>query len=406
MTTLISFLGKGPPGGYRKASYRFSTDFIRHDVPFFGMALADYLKPERLILIGTSGSMWDVFFERETAEHDDSLLALIDAVTENRVTDEHLQAHTARLSRKLGIPVTCLLIDEARNAVGQAHLLESLATHLGQGECIAIDVTHSYRHLPMLALVAARYLKRSKQVQTQDIYYGALEMTTNGETPVVHLSGLLEMLDWVDALASYDFNGDYGVFASLYERSGQSDAAGYLAQAAFCERTNQTGQARKPLREFRKINADTDSPMLRLFHPELQRRTGWAAEHHYHQRQEQMARQHLQAGNYLRAATLGFEAIISRIVAAQQSRDPMTHDHRREAKDNFEEHARRAGKRKSPAQIAYLDLRDLRNTLAHGSRSDSGQIQNALSSEERLRAFIAHQLDVLQTLVDSDLRHP
>jgi hypothetical protein len=36
-------------------------------------------------------------------------------------------------------------------------------------------------------------------------------------------------------------------------------------------------------------------------------------------------------------------------------------------------------------QQAYLDLRELRNALAHGSRSKFGAIQEALSSEIKLR---------------------
>jgi CRISPR-associated Csx2 family protein len=64
MSTLISFLGKGqadPQTGYRTANYRFDDGFSRR-VPFFGLALAEYLKPDRLVLVGTPSSMWDVFF--------------------------------------------------------------------------------------------------------------------------------------------------------------------------------------------------------------------------------------------------------------------------------------------------------------------------------------------------------
>jgi CRISPR-associated Csx2 family protein len=79
MSTLISFLGKGKAPtrktGYRTASYRFDAGFAR-SVPFFGMALTDYLKPDRLVLVGTAGSMWDVFFERAGAD-DDAMLELM-----------------------------------------------------------------------------------------------------------------------------------------------------------------------------------------------------------------------------------------------------------------------------------------------------------------------------------------
>ncbi len=59
MTTLISLIGKSkadPQTGYRKAHYSFEPGFSR-TVSFFGLALLDYAKPERLILAGTAGSM-------------------------------------------------------------------------------------------------------------------------------------------------------------------------------------------------------------------------------------------------------------------------------------------------------------------------------------------------------------
>ena len=86
MTTLISFLGKGKETGghYRTASYQF-PDGLR-TLPFFGMALTEYLKPARLLLVGTSSSMWDVFFEHEAPAGDDELLSLIDAVSKGTQT--------------------------------------------------------------------------------------------------------------------------------------------------------------------------------------------------------------------------------------------------------------------------------------------------------------------------------
>ena len=47
------------------------------------------------------------------------------------------------------------------------------------------------------------------------------------------------MLDWVDALASYEKHEDYADFAALYEWEGKVESAEYLKQASFFERTNQ-----------------------------------------------------------------------------------------------------------------------------------------------------------------------
>jgi CRISPR-associated Csx2 family protein len=396
VTTLISFLGKGKEGGgaYKTANYRF-PDRVR-TAPFFGMALSDHLKPERLILAGTSGSMWDVFFERESAQDDDGLLSLIDAVAASKVDAPMLESHTQRLKKKLGYPVHALLIDEARDERGQVDLLRRLADQLSENEQITLDITHSYRHLPLIALVAARFLSRLKKVKVDDIYYGALEMTNreNGETPVVRLKGLLDMLDWVDALASYDKDGDYAVFSDLYVRLGGANIAEYLKQAAFFENINQAGQARRPLECIRRsLASPVDSPMLALFQPELKERLSWSAEESYAKRQEKLGWFHLENRDYLRAAIQGFESVISRNTRG----DPMNHDCRDAAKKELEDEIPNLANR-TRAQRAYLYLRDVRNALSHGSRSNSATIQNALASEENLRAFLTQCLDDVSEL--------
>jgi CRISPR-associated Csx2 family protein len=231
INTLISFLGKGkadPQTGYRTATYRFDAGFSRR-VPFFGMALTEYLKPDRLVLVGTAGSMWDVFFEREGTD-DDAMLHLMAAVEAGQVDEEMLALPRQELAQQLGIPVDCLLIPYARDPAEQAEILRRLAGVVQPGENLSLDVTHGFRHLPMLALVAARYLARVVSVKVEELYYGALEMTTpDGETPVLRLGGLLAMLDWVEALAPYDKDGDSGVFAPLLPADGMDKHGSYFS---------------------------------------------------------------------------------------------------------------------------------------------------------------------------------
>ena len=247
--TLISLLGKSKldaQTGYRTAKYRFSDGTTR-EVPFFGLGLMDCIKPAKLILAGTSGSMWDVFFDHQKTG-DEALLPLIDTVASESVTPDMLAVHEQRLSEKFGIPVQCILISYARDASEQAAVLTRLAEAVQPGENIVLDITHGFRHLPMLALVAARYLTHVRQVSVKDVYYGALEMTQDGQTSVLNLGGMLQMLDWVEALAVYDKSGDYGVFSGLLQADGmQPTRAQMLAQAAYFERSNNPVQARQNL---------------------------------------------------------------------------------------------------------------------------------------------------------------
>lgn len=404
MTTLISFLGKNTSDkqtGYRQANYDFADGKAR-EVPFFGMGLLDFAKPDKLILLGTSGSMWDVFFDHQQTD-DEATLALVEAVSNQTISQDMLAIHEQRLTEKLGIPVQCVLISHARNEAEQATILTDLASILAPGEKIILDVTHGFRHLPMLALVAARYLSRVRSVSVEAVYYGALEMTDPETklTPVLDLSTMLHMLDWVEALSIYDKDGDYSEFAPFYMRAGNAVAARNLQTSAFFERTNQVGNARSPLREFRCDMAQTVSPMTLLFQPEMDARTQWVDKQNYTERQEALAWQNLSRRDYLRAATLGFESIVSRLVRSRQPNgDPMQHHQRDRVKSMLDEEVRNAGRsgRLSEAQSAYRDLREIRNALAHGSRSSFAEIQRIIGSETELKNALERLLQAVRNI--------
>lgn len=377
MTTLISFLGKGryEKDGYRTARYRFDGAFMR-EVPFFGMALDDYLKPDRLILVGTSGSMWDVFFEREGHQNDESLLELIEAVESDAVDTSLLQSHAGHLAERLGHPVDCLLIDYARDPAGQARLLGQLAASLTEGEHIAMDVTHSFRHLPMLALIAARFLTRVRNVLIEDIYYGAYDMKdpASDEVPVLRLKGMLKMLDWVDALSSYDKDGDYSVFSGLLADDGMPEGrARILESAAFQERVNHLEGARQKLSASLEAIATHQGPLGSLFRPELEARVAWVRKPERSQRELALADAYLARRDYLRTAIFLLEGLITREV-----------DRRKGIANNYEE---RDEARKALGQNdkRFKQLEWLRNALAHGQRSQDTATAKLLSDETALR---------------------
>lgn len=381
MTTLISFLGKGryEKGGYRTANYRFDPCFAREDA-FFGRVLAEYLKPQRLILVGTSSSMWDVFFERESSQHENSLYELIDAVDTNAVTDEQLVGHATRLSEQLGCPVACVLIDYARDESGQAALLGKLANVLDDGEGITIDVTHSFRHLPMLALVAARYLARVKNVEVDEIYYGAYDMKddSSGEVPVVRLKGMLRMLDWVDALSSYEKDGDYGVFAALLGNDGMAlDKADKLRSAAFRERVNHIKGARQELTVSLNAISEHDGPLGSLFKGELERRIAWARRPERSQQELALAASYLERRDYLRSAIFLLEGLVTQEVFRRKGNDS-DYKERDEARKALVEGSK-----------SFKTLDRLRNSLAHGSRSDDREVAALLTNEEALQETLA-----------------
>jgi CRISPR-associated Csx2 family protein len=383
MTTLISFLGKGREGGqYQTAKYQFENGAIVTE-PYFGLALCQQLKPERLLLVGTAGSAWDIFFERESSTGDDALLALIGAVESTAVNDAVLAEPAKQLAARLGLQVDCLLIDYARTEAEQARVLRDLATRLAPREQVVMDITHTFRHLPMLALVAARYLARTQAIEVADIYYGALEMSEAGITPALRLTGMLHMLDWVDALSAYEKGGDYGGFAPLLRAEGLDGAlANELEKAAFMERVTNSQGAWEHLRTSSKAIAAHDGAISGLFADQLQKRLAWTKGSSRCERELSLAKIWFERRDDLRAAIFLQEGLVTREVFANALADN-DYEIRKEARIGLRENKQ------------FRQLEELRNALAHGDRKPSAWLESVLKDEKKLQEFLQNLLKTL-----------
>jgi len=396
---MLTFLGRVPKdqGGYRKTPYDFGDMVQEAPTAFFGWPLQRRLAPDKLVILGTSGSMWDHLFEGDLPFGDaeqSARDALYEAVDEKRVTPSHLEPLEPLLSGRLGCEVILDLIPYCRDATEQVQLLEIMASHVGQGDRVDLDVTHGFRHLPMVALLSALQLQTMRQAEVAGIWYGSFDPDTQ-EAPVYNLSGLLHIAEWLQALHTYDKDGDYSVFSPLIQTSAPA-LAEHLRQAAFYEQVNNIGQARAPLRKFRQALATTvQDPLLQLFADELRQRTAWVENRTLAERQYELAQHFLEYGDFLRAAILGFESLLTRLVQdAPTQLDPMNHAHREQIKKQWDADMRKPRQKRNATEQAYLDLRELRNALAHGSRSHFGEIQEALSSEERLRSTLHQAIEL------------
>jgi CRISPR-associated Csx2 family protein len=396
--TLISFLGRGNPDRgkrYRQATYEFGAG-QRQTTEFFGLGLTRWIGPDRLLILGTTGSMWDVllFSLGLGQQHDEALLALTESADADRTTQEELDRLTSVVSERLGLPVTLRLIPYGRDTDEQVGILQRMASDIAEGDAVTLDVTHGLRHLPMLAQMSALYLRRVKNVEVRGLYYGALDMTHDGLTPVMNLRGLLDIADWTGAVQSFDKDGDYGVFASLMQAQSPA-AASLLRESAFYERTTRPGQARGKLRELAVVlDRHPLAGIGALFAPTLRNRLSWHEEDRLYLRQQALARLYLEHDDFLRAALLGFEAFITRLMQQQGMTNPDNWTQRETVKKMYEAHNKTIHPRSDEYQ-RYCLLRDLRNHLAHGNASPQAEIQKALASAEQLRDFLDDLLERL-----------
>lgn len=302
-------------------------------------------------------------------------LELNDAVKSQSVTQKQLQPFEQFLSKALNTEVHCILIPFAKNAQEQIAILSVLAGILNDRDQVILDVTHGFRHLPMLALVAARFLKTIKQIDVQHIYYGALEMTEQDKTPVLKLDSLLSMLDWVDALSIFDKDGDYGQFTDLLVQEGLAENEAYLLkQAAFFERTTNSSNARQKLSTVQKKLELLDSPIFGLFKEQLLNRLQWFKQANRGLQEQQLAKEYLERNDYIRAVIYALEGMVS-AKTFESNQDVNSYSDREENRQELKKE-----------NSSFKLFSNIRNALAHGLGRDAGQdIKRILSDEQKMQ---------------------
>lgn len=383
-TILLTFLGRVPKtekGAYRKTCYQFE-DGSTEPLAFFGWALQQRLQPQRLVILGTAGSMWEHLFEGDLdlgGREEEARLALVDAVGNKNVTDKHLSPLAPLLSDRLGCEVRLQLIPYCRDEREQVELLSVMSGHVESRDQVHIDVTHGFRHLPMLALLATFYLRSVRQAEIEGIWYGAFD-PDSGAAPVHNLLGLLRIADWLEALHTYDKDGDYGVFAPLLGPVGE-----WLRSAAFFERSSNPVKARQALTSWSKRSDrfPLKDPAAELFRDQLDRRVSWYRGPDRAAWEKSLAWQYLGQGDYVRAAIYGLEAVITREVI-RRGGDPGDYDRRDGVREELKQ-----------SQNGFKTLQNLRNALAHGVRPFNQKIEKAMANEADLRHTLGSLLTQL-----------
>lgn len=393
---LVTFLGRplreNGNGEYKRLDYQFSDGHAAR-AAFLGFPLRDWLKADRLVVFGTAGSMWDHLFEGDlTIEgNDNERLALMEEVADASVTQPRLDMLAPQLAAYLDCDVQLKIIPTALEAADQQQLLHMLAGAAEGADCLSIDVTHGFRHLPMLAVTAALCLRVIRpELRIEGLWYGEL-----GSGTVHNLDGLLETADWLAALQRNEWLGDYDGIADLVE-DGDAELADHLRAATFHESIHQARQARGNIRNARSLlKADSLHGPGALFQPTLLQRMSWVDEDTLYLRQRRNALDALERNDYLRASLYGFEAFVTRLVqdpefGGKSSADTKKPDTREEARTKF-----RSEHQSKDIWDAYTLLRQLRNVLAHGNTAEGKSAQNAIHSANNLRTALRRSFDKL-----------
>ena len=387
--TLVTFLGrvrKLESGGYQTATYRFPNGVDRKSA-YFGLALAEHLSADQVVILGTGGSMWSVLVESLATEDDreDTRLELLEAEERGQVTEDMLGRMAPAMGQAVNRRVMPRLIPFARDDDEQYGILQDIAGAVPNGD-VSFDLTYGFRHLGMVGFMSAFMLERVRKLNVRGLWYGALDMKDQGTgmTPVLRLDGLTRVHRWVDALDRFDANGDYGVFAPLLIEDGvPEDKARCLERAAFLERTLNLPDAARQIRTFLPVLDDPLPGASGLFRNRLSERLAWAREIGLAEHQRKLAFEHLRRGDFMRAAVFGWEALVTQECDRRGFTSGDYHAGRRPAIEELEAEINE-GEHPDWKRDAFHQLKAIRNALAHGN-PPANRHRKVLKDPERLR---------------------
>ncbi len=333
--------------------------------------------------------MWGVLIEHFTKhdQHETLRLELMYAEGQSAVTQGLLDRVTGLLQESLAQELVLRLIPSGKTNEEQIGILEAIANTLGkQQNHLHIDITHGFRHLAIIGFLSAAMLHRLRAlIHVEALWYGALDMTQNDITPVIRLDGLSAVQSWISALDRFDASGDYSVFAPLLQADGLPvDKANCLIDAAFFEATSQIPNAARSLCTLLPaLETHSLSGASALFQDQLIKRIKWARGSDLAEQQRILALRALARGDLLRTTILGLESLISR--RTQDAKlDPYDFKNRESESGKLQAEVN-GNQHPDWLRNSYRNLKNLRNSMAHGTPPTIPHLQQLIKNPERLR---------------------
>jgi CRISPR-associated Csx2 family protein len=209
-----------------------------YETAYIYEALLNFYGVDKIILVGTAGSNWHMLYEHlrdpECTDYDTEyslkLLELYESADKHEAdvceTRELLEKLKETVDKCVDIVVMKYGLNEDE-ILSNFELLSSVSEHIKDGDGIYFDITHSFRSLAIYELLAVSYFKDvlRKNVSIEFISYGMLEFSwekfssdnesLKGCTPIVNLSQLGNLLEWIKAAEEYKRFGTTYLLADL-----------------------------------------------------------------------------------------------------------------------------------------------------------------------------------------------
>lgn len=224
---VISFIGAG---FYQVSRYRYGEEEVKTHL--FPYAMARFFKPESLLIVLTpKAEEAKASFKPDDEAKAESYFNEIVRTHNLKVLHDRNKTYFEQLceihqAQGLVTPEKVLIPNgESEQELWQ--IFNVMAASLKEKEEVVFDITHAFRSLPLLAFIAAAYLRMTKNIKLKAIVYGAFEAKYKREggteiTPVFDLTPFVDLLDWMTATEQFLKTGSATSLAELLRPQAQT----------------------------------------------------------------------------------------------------------------------------------------------------------------------------------------
>lgn len=413
---LISFLGTGPSHGHKRgeymhAKYRFPETGHEYESPFVADVICQEYKVDKVLLVGTMHSIWDgvydYFTQKAGQEPDMQVWEAIYTQCQqaNHASEVGEIIHHDKLEEALGKGSKAVTIHygiTADEIERNSAIILALEQYLQQGDELIIDITHSFRSLPMYIMNLLMYLQHvsEKKLKIKHICYGMLDVARELTfAPIVELKNVLQVNDWITGAYSFKRFGNADKIAELVKPIDEALSRD-LSAFSDVKNLNHLAELERQSLKLRNLLESHDLPLLArqiippVINDFVRRLNVDANSPHQHSKfQSKLARWQFNNHNYLAAYISILEAIITYLAEEYSDRigvdiDVYDKDEREEIKKKI----------KNRADISiderwkrlYRDVSGKRNMLAHNIRRETQRGNKSVAEHfiDSLRDFL------------------
>jgi len=386
---LISFLGTGKKAQgegkqeYEKANYQLPDGNLQES-SLITSVLYKYLQPDRLIVIGTPESIWSELSKIDPENLGKGALyeKIFEITWNQKMTLEMLKEWEHFLNKNLSADIKLYLLDS--NDTEAEKIFEFLNEGIPENtEEVYLDITHAFRHFPIVAAFSLPVLKYLKNFKTLKLTYGKLKKFPN-PSPVIFMKIPTHLMELLEAISLAENTGNFEKFAEILKEPKIKEL--YLRTETNRKISNQ---------QFKKL-AKKLSPKKENIIQEIS--VNYLTEKVFKEIKGEslairMAKRALffaKRNQFLKAYTLIYEALINTQTGIN-------------GKNNFEIYRKKKEMLENslnPEQKKiYEIIKNLRHTIAHGSDPQDYSLQQILNSEKELREWVLKGYQLIEEIL-------